>query len=338
MCATCGCSGTIGTEATAGTELQDPHDAHEHGHAHVHDHDADAVHAHDDLHGYHHSHDHGHGHLHAGHCHDQVREHAHAHEAGHEHDHLHDYHHAHDHGHGHLHAHEHDLRTDADPMATRTLHLEEEILGKNRLLAERNRGWLQGREIFAVNLMSSPGSGKTTLLERSIRDLGKEMAVSVVEGDQETRLDAERLRGTGVRVVQINTGTGCHLDARMLEGALRELSPPLGSVLFVENVGNLVCPALFDLGEGARVVIASTTEGEDKPLKYPHMFRAAHVVLLNKVDLLPYLSFDVERFLAHLRQVNPGAMVFPVSATQGDGLLDWYRWLATRGSRAHAAS
>ncbi|HEY1416922.1 MAG TPA: hydrogenase nickel incorporation protein HypB, partial [Myxococcaceae bacterium] len=208
------------------------------------------MHAHDPLHGYHHSHDHGHGH-------------------------------------GHLHARDHDHRADralgdGDPTAPRTLELEREILGKNRLLAERNRGWLQGREIFAVNLMSSPGSGKTTLLERSIRDLGMEMAVSVVEGDQETRLDAERIRGTGARVVQINTGTGCHLDARMLEHALHALSPPIGSLLFVENVGNLVCPALFDLGEGARAVIASTTEGEDKPLKYPHMFRAADVVLLNK--------------------------------------------------------
>ena len=373
MCATCGCSG-IGTGTTAGTGLQEPdgehehlhlhdhrhahgdHDhAHEHPHVHGHDqgdHDHDHEHPHvhghdlhDHLHGYHHSHDHGHGHLHATHGHDHAHEHppvhGHADDAMHAHDHLHDHHHAHDHGHGHAHDHDHHdapARTDADPATFRTLQLEQEILGKNRLLAERNRGWLQGREIFAVNLMSSPGSGKTTLLERSIRDLGKEMAVSVIEGDQETRIDAERIRGTGARVVQINTGTGCHLDARMLEEALRELSPPIGSLLFVENVGNLVCPALFDLGEGARVVIASTTEGEDKPLKYPHMFRAAHVVLLNKMDLLPHVSFDVERFLAHLRQVNPGARVFPVSATQGDGLLDWYRWIAARGSRPSAAS
>ena len=325
MCATCGCSGTIGTDTTAGTGSRDPDGEHEHLHLHASGHD----HTHE-----HGEHDHAHEHPHV---------HGHDHDAMHGHDHLHGYHHSHDHGHGHLHAHDHDhpdarARTDADPVTFRTLQLEQEILGKNRLLAERNRGWLQGREIFAVNLMSSPGSGKTTLLERSIRDLGKEMAVSVIEGDQETRLDAERIRGTGARVVQINTGTGCHLDARMLEGALRELSPPIGSLLFVENVGNLVCPALFDLGEGARVVIASTTEGEDKPLKYPHMFRAAHVVLLNKVDLLPHLSFDVERFLAHLREVNPGAKVFPVSATQGDGLLDWYRWIAARGSGVHAAS
>jgi hydrogenase nickel incorporation protein HypB len=210
--------------------------------------------------------------------------------------------------------------------------LEQDILAKNGLLAERNRGWLQGREIFAVNLMSAPGSGKTTLLERTLRELGKEVAVSVVEGDQETRLDAERIRATGAEVVQINTGTGCHLDAQMLGRALDELCPPIGSLLFVENVGNLVCPALFDLGEGARVVIASTTEGEDKPLKYPHMFREADLILLNKVDLLGHLTFDVDRFTAHLRSVNPSAGVLQVSAIRGDGLPAWYRWLSERRS------
>ncbi|HET9155541.1 MAG TPA: hydrogenase nickel incorporation protein HypB, partial [Myxococcaceae bacterium] len=221
-------------------------------------------------------------------------------------------------------------RTDADPTVARTVQLEQEILGKNRLLAERNRGWLEGREIFAVNLMSSPGSGKTTLLERSIRDLGKEHAVSVIEGDQETRLDADRIRDAGARVVQINTGTGCHLDAQMLGRALHELSPAPGSLLFVENVGNLVCPALFDLGEGARVVIASTTEGEDKPLKYPHMFRAAELVLLNKVDLLPHLTFDPGQFVSHLSAVNPTAKVLQISATRGDGFPEWCGWLTAR--------
>jgi hydrogenase nickel incorporation protein HypB len=210
--------------------------------------------------------------------------------------------------------------------------LEQDVLAKNGLLAERNRGWLQGREIFAVNLMSAPGSGKTTLLERTLRELGKEIAVSVVEGDQETRLDAERIRATGAEVVQINTGTGCHLDAQMLGRALDELCPPIGSMLFVENVGNLVCPALFDLGEGARVVIASTTEGEDKPLKYPHMFREADLILLNKVDLLGHLDFDVDRFTAHVRSVNPSASVLQVSAIRGDGLPAWYRWLSERHS------
>jgi hydrogenase nickel incorporation protein HypB len=220
----------------------------------------------------------------------------------------------------------------------RTLQLEREILGKNQLLAERNRGWLEGREIFAVNLMSSPGSGKTTLLERTIRDLARKMTVSVIEGDQETRLDAERIRATGARVVQINTGTGCHLDAQMLGRALNELAPAPGSLLFIENVGNLVCPALFDLGEGARVVIASTTEGEDKPLKYPHMFRAAGLILLNKVDLLPHLRFEVGRFVAHVRLVNPAAKVIEVSATRGHGLPEWYGWLAERGSSAHRSA
>lgn len=260
-----------------------------------------------------------------GHDHDHPHQHAHDHEHGHAHDHQ------HEHGHEHEHGHAHDA-PGADSTAARTVQLEQEILGKNRLLAERNRGWLQGREIFAVNLMSSPGSGKTTLLERTVRELGKEVVVSVIEGDQETRLDAERIRATGARVVQINTGTGCHLDAQMLGRALHELSPAIGSLLFVENVGNLVCPALFDLGEGARVVIASTTEGEDKPLKYPHMFRAAELILLNKVDLLPHLHFDVARFTAHVRLVNPAAKVLEVSATRGDGLPGWYRWLAARGA------
>lgn len=253
----------------------------------------------------------------------------HGHDHDHPHQHAHDHQHEHGHEHGHGHAHD---APGADSTAARTVQLEQEILGKNRLLAERNRGWLQGREIFAVNLMSSPGSGKTTLLERTVRELGKEVVVSVIEGDQETRLDAERIRATGARVVQINTGTGCHLDAQMLGRALHELSPAIGSLLFVENVGNLVCPALFDLGEGARVVIASTTEGEDKPLKYPHMFRAAELILLNKVDLLPHLHFDVARFTAHVRLVNPAAKVLEVSATRGDGLPGWYRWLAARGA------
>jgi hydrogenase nickel incorporation protein HypB len=207
--------------------------------------------------------------------------------------------------------------------------VEQEILAKNQLLAQRNRGWLQGREIFAVNLMSAPGSGKTTLLERTARELGREV-ISVIEGDQETRLDAERIRATGARVVQVNTGTGCHLDAQMVADALHALSPAPGSLLFVENVGNLVCPALFDLGEEARVIVASTTEGVDKPLKYPHMFRAAALVVLNKIDLLPHLEFDLDRFGEHVRSVNPSASVIPVSATRGDGLAAWYRWLSAR--------
>lgn len=207
-----------------------------------------------------------------------------------------------------------------------TVTLEERVLAKNDQLAEANRQWLAERGILAVNLMSSPGSGKTTLLERTAVAL-TDVPVSVIEGDQETVFDAERIRATGRRAVQVNTGAGCHLDAEMLAGALRELDPPRGSVVLVENVGNLVCPALFDLGERARVVITSVTEGADKPLKYPHMFRSADLVVLNKVDLLPYVDFDVDRFTDAVRTVCPTAGVRHTSATRGDGVEDWLAWL-----------
>lgn len=208
-----------------------------------------------------------------------------------------------------------------------TIRMEKDILSRNQTLAEQNREWLQKQGILALNLMSSPGAGKTTLLARTIRDLQKEVKFSVLEGDQETSNDAERIRATGCKVVQINTGTGCHLDASMIERGMKRLSPDLGSILMVENVGNLVCPALFDLGEKAKVVIFSVTEGEDKPLKYPHMFRSSDVLLLNKIDLLPYVPFDLERCLAYARRVNPKIKVFQISATRGDGLEEWYRWL-----------
>jgi hydrogenase nickel incorporation protein HypB len=214
----------------------------------------------------------------------------------------------------------------------RTVQLEQDVLAKNDVLAMRNRAWLRARRILSVNLMSSPGSGKTTLLERTARELVTELPVVVVEGDQETRLDAERIGATGAPVVQINTGAGCHLDAQMLQGGLARLQPVEGSVLFIENVGNLVCPALFDLGEEHRAVIMSVTEGADKPLKYPHMFASCDLVVLNKVDLLPYLDFDMELFLHDVRQVHPGVEVLPLSATAGDGIEAWYAWL-----RHHAA-
>lgn len=207
--------------------------------------------------------------------------------------------------------------------------LEAALLGKNQLLAERNRGWLAGRGVLALNLMSSPGSGKTSLLERSIADLRGELAVSVVEGDQATANDAERIRASGARAVQVNTGTGCHLEADMLDRAMRLLDPPRGSLLVIENVGNLVCPALFDLGEKARVVIFSVTEGEDKPLKYPHMFRAADVLLLSKIDLLPHLRADLRLMVDNALQVNPRLRIFPVSTYSGEGLQDWYGWIRT---------
>jgi hydrogenase nickel incorporation protein HypB len=245
------------------------------------------------------------------------------------HHHAHDHHHDHEHDrHDHVHAHPHGT----------TVALEQAILAKNDRLAERNRGWLEGRGILALNLMSSPGAGKTTLLERTVQKLGAETPISVVEGDQATTFDAERIRATGCRVVQVNTGTGCHLDATMLAAALKQLAPPLNSVVLIENVGNLVCPALFDLGERAKIVILSVTEGEDKPLKYPHIFRAADLMILNKIDLLPHVDFDPERCLAHAREVNPRIQFLQLSARTGQGLDDWCDWLRQQvGTDAPAA-
>jgi hydrogenase nickel incorporation protein HypB len=235
---------------------------------------------------------------------------------GHEHAHAHE---AHPHAHPHEHDHSH------QPVAT--IRLEREVLAKNHRLAERNRGWFAGRDILALNLVSSPGAGKTTLLERTIRELTGEFSLHVIEGDQATDHDARRIRAAGCPVVQINTGTGCHLDAGMVARGLQQLDPPPSSVVLIENVGNLVCPALFDLGERAKVVVCSVTDGDDKPVKYPHMFRASSVMILNKIDLLPHVQFDVDRCLEYARQVNPGLRVFRVSATRGDGLADWYAWL-----------
>jgi hydrogenase nickel incorporation protein HypB len=252
--------------------------------------------------------------------------------------------HAHPHAHSHEslgedgHDHSTHIHEGGDEGGSRRVRLELDLLAKNNRIAERNRGWLEGRQTVALNLMSAPGSGKTTLLERTIRDLGAEFRLGVIEGDQETSKDAERIRKAGSPVVQINTRTGCHLDAEMLGGALRTLDPPPASLVFIENVGNLVCPALFDLGERARVVLSSVTEGEDKPMKYPHMFRASDLVVLNKMDLLPYVQFDVDLFLAHSRSVNPRAKVLQVSATRGDGLSAWYEWLREqRPSQARSA-
>jgi hydrogenase nickel incorporation protein HypB len=209
--------------------------------------------------------------------------------------------------------------------------IEEEILGKNNQYAAANRHWFAERGILALNLVSSPGSGKTSLLTRTIEELKGELELAVIEGDQQTSNDAERIRATGVRALQINTGKGCHLDAHMVGHALEDLQPGQGSVLFIENVGNLVCPAAFDLGEAHKVAILSVTEGEDKPLKYPDMFHVADLLLLNKIDLLPYVAFDVERCLTYARRVNPRIKVLRVSATSGEGMPAWYQWL--RASR-----
>jgi hydrogenase nickel incorporation protein HypB len=210
---------------------------------------------------------------------------------------------------------------------TRTVTLAEKVLARNDALARENRDWLCERGILALNLMSSPGAGKTTLLERTAADLAGELVVGVIEGDQETTLDSDRMRAAGCQVVQVNTGTGCHLDAVMVRDALAKLDPPGGSVVVIENVGNLVCPALFDLGEAHRVVLASVTEGADKPVKYPHMFRSADLVLITKTDLLPYLDFDLARCTADLGKISPGATVLPVSARAGEGIRPWYDWL-----------
>jgi hydrogenase nickel incorporation protein HypB len=237
--------------------------------------------------------------------------------------------HPHEHPHEHPHGHDHpDGRPYGSPPEIITL--EQKVLAKNDRLAGRNRDLLGARGILAVNMMSSPGAGKTTLLERTIHDTAGRRPVAVIEGDQETLLDADRIRRTGCAVVQVNTGAGCHLDAAMVHDALTALDPAPGSVLFVENVGNLVCPALFDLGEHGKVVIISVTEGTDKPLKYPHMFAVADLIIINKIDLLPYVDFDLDLCRTYAHAVNPHAEVLPLSATTGDNVGSWYDWLAAR--------
>ncbi|MEA5510866.1 hydrogenase nickel incorporation protein HypB [Crocosphaera sp. UHCC 0190] len=209
-----------------------------------------------------------------------------------------------------------------------TISLEQKILQKNDLIAAQNRGYFKGRDILALNLVSSPGSGKTTLLTRTINDLKERMVINVIEGDQETENDAQKIKETGCKVIQINTGVGCHLEADMIEKGYTQLNPEPHSILMIENVGNLVCPALFDLGEYAKVAILSVTEGEDKPVKYPHMFRESKVIILTKIDLLPYVPFDVEKCLNYAKKVNPNIEIFQVSSLTGEGLSDWYDWLA----------
>jgi hydrogenase nickel incorporation protein HypB len=264
-------------------------------------------HTHDEGHAHHHHHDHDHDHTHdhGGHVHS--------------HDHTHDY------GQGPAHAHAPGL------SQARMVQIEEDILGKNNEYAAANRRWLAQRAILALNLVSSPGSGKTSLLTRTLEDLKERYPLAVIEGDQQTSNDAERIRASGATALQINTGKGCHLDAHMVGHALEHLNPHNEGILFIENVGNLVCPAAFDLGEAHKVVILSVTEGEDKPIKYPDMFHAADLMLLNKIDLLPYLQFDVDRCIEYARRVNPAIKVLKVSATTGEGMEGWYRWLdATR--------
>ena len=247
-------------------------------------------------------------------------------------------------GHAHAHAHAHEQGAEGERRHVNVripkgvmrdvVRIERDILEKNDRLAADNRRDLLRRGIFALNLVSSPGSGKTTLLVRTLRELSGRVAASVIEGDQQTDNDAERIRATGAPAIQINTGKGCHLDAQMVANALGELRPPDVSLLFIENVGNLVCPSSFDLGEAHKVVVLSVTEGEDKPLKYPDMFRAADLLLLNKCDLLPYLSFDVDKALECARRVHPGLAAIQISATSGQGFPEWLAWLESGLARA----
>jgi hydrogenase nickel incorporation protein HypB len=320
MCTTCGCG--------SGEAKIDGH-AHDHGeHEHVladgtvvrHSHHGGVGHRHHHAH----DHDHAHDHAHDGHGHD----HGHEHGLEHEHDGQH-HHHDLDYGTG-------PARSHAPGMSqARMVSIERDILGRNDGYARGNRRYLEDHGIFAVNLVSSPGSGKTTLLTETIRRL-PDCAIAVIEGDQQTTHDADRIRATGVRALQVNTGKGCHLDASQVEHALAHLAPADDSLLFIENVGNLVCPAAFDLGEAHKIVVLSVTEGEDKPLKYPDMFAAASLLLLNKIDLLPHLDFDVAEAVGYARRVNPAIEVLQVSATKGDGMDAWLDWLR-RGATAAAA-
>lgn len=242
----------------------------------------------------------------------------------HVHDHAHD--HAHDHGHHH-HDHEHHHDHDHGGKTGRMLAIEEDVLGRNNEVAARNRAYFARRGILALNLVSSPGSGKTELLTATLKALSGDLPAAVIEGDQETSNDADRIRATGATALQINTGKGCHLDAAMVEGALGAMTLEDRSVLFIENVGNLVCPAEFDLGEAHKVAILSVTEGEDKPLKYPDMFHASDLMIINKSDLLPYVKFDLEKAKEYARRVNQKIKILVVSATTGEGLDKWLAWV-----------
>lgn len=301
MCGTCGCGDdtiVTVTNLQSGTEERLERTLPEHDHTHHHEHGA-----HD-----HHTHSHGESHSHS-----------------------HDYPHTHTHF-------KPDTLISAAAMHAVTVDVERAILAKNDKIAERNRGWFEGREILALNLVSSPGAGKTSLLERTIRELKNELPIFVIEGDQQTLNDAERIKAAGAPAVQVNTGTGCHLEADMIRRGLDQLKPPSGSLLMIENVGNLVCPALFDLGEKAKVVILSVTEGEDKPLKYPHMFRAAELMIISKTDLAPHVDFSIEACENMARQVNPGIHSIRLSARSGEGMEDWYAWLRQAQSSSAASA
>ncbi len=275
--------------------------------------------------------------------HDRDHAHAHAHDGAHPRGYG---HHHHDHP-PHEHAHEQGASHDGGGLAgvhvpgmnaRRIIEIERNILGKNNEYAAANRARLAAAGVFALNFVSSPGSGKTTLLVRAIADLKADCPIAVIEGDQQTANDAERIRAAGAPAIQINTGKGCHLDAHMVGHALDALPLDLGGLLFIENVGNLVCPAAFDLGEAHKVVVLSVTEGEDKPLKYPDMFAAADLMLINKVDLIPHLDFDLERCVEYARRINPRIEMLTVSARTGEGMPAFYSWIARRAEAARVAN
>ncbi len=251
----------------------------------------------------------------------------HEHNNEHSHEHLHPHNHKHEHSHSHEHDHEHSHSHSHDHSHSKVVQLEQDVLEQNNLLAERNRGFFEAKNIKAINMVSSPGSGKTTLIEKIITDLKSELKFYVIEGDQQTMNDANRINATGAPVIQINTGQGCHLDAEMVNNGVKKLDVADNSVLIIENVGNLVCPAMFDLGEAHRIVVISVTEGEDKPLKYPGMFNSSDICIINKTDLLPHVDFNIKKAKEYALQVNHHLKFFEVSAKTGEGLDKLYEWL-----------
>jgi hydrogenase nickel incorporation protein HypB len=258
----------------------------------------------------------------------KIHDRQHSHDHDHDHNHSHDHTHENDHDHSHSHSHESVLFTHSHDHGTKkVISLNVDILSANNRLAQVNRKSFEDRNVLSLNLVSSPGSGKTTILEKTIKALIANRKIFVIEGDQQTLLDADRIEKSGAPAIQINTGSGCHLDARMVETAFEKLDVEPGSILFIENVGNLVCPALFDLGEFKRVVVISVTEGEDKPLKYPYMFKSSHLCIINKSDLLPYVDFNVDKTIEYARSLNPNLEFILMSARTGEGMELWYEWL-----------
>lgn len=314
MCGTCNCgTGNSVSIKKPGEHHHKHHESHththEHQHEHLHTHDGVAhthQHTHTHQHDFEHTHDHRHQHSHDFHDHEHPHVHTHANFVQ-----LHQHDHTHAHGHSHSH----------------TIDVEKNILQFNDLQAARNRGFFEAKNIYTINLVSSPGSGKTTFLERTLTDLKSKLDFFVIEGDQQTLNDANRIDAIQIPVIQINTGSGCHLESDMVYDAVKKLGVKDNSFLIIENVGNLVCPALFDLGENKRIVVISVTEGDDKPLKYPDMFAGSQICIINKIDLLPYVNFDIEKAKDYAKRANPNLLFFEVSSTKGDGMEKWYEWL-----------